>query len=74
MGLIYDKSGKSDLASNNYMEAMVVCEQDEVLKKSATYKKASTNYAVTLEKLDRRELAVATLEAIKNTFHNEVRV
>ena len=56
------------------MEAMVVCEQDEVLKKSATYKKASTNYAVTLEKLDRRELAVATLEAIKNTFHNEVRV
>ena len=55
---------------------MDACEQDPKghLIKSATYKKAATNYAVTLEKLQRRDDAVATLNKIKNVFCNEVRV
>jgi Flp pilus assembly protein TadD len=42
--------------------------------KSTTYKKAGTNYAVTLEKLSKRDEAVKTLITLKSTFNNEVRV
>ena len=55
---------------------MVACEQDPKgqLKKQATYKKAGTNYAVTLEKLTRREDAVTTLLTLKDSFSTEVRI
>ena len=42
--------------------------------KQATYKKAGTNYAVTLEKLSRREDAVTTLVTLKGQFSSEVRI
>lgn len=76
IGLLFDKQGQAEHASANYKKAMKVCETDPKghLVKSATYKKAATNYAVTLEKLSQREEAVSTLESIKNTFCNEVRV
>ena len=45
-----------------------------LLCKSSTYKKAGTNYSVTLEKLDRRQDAISTLSQIKTEFCNEVRV
>ena len=45
-----------------------------MLCRSATYKKAGTNYAVTLEKLEQREEAINTLKTIKDSFYNEVRV
>ena len=55
---------------------METCEADpkNQLTKSVTYKKAGTNYAVTLEKLNKRDDAVATLTNLKNAFGNEVRV
>jgi Flp pilus assembly protein TadD len=42
--------------------------------KSATYMKASTNFAVTLEKLNKREKAVHTLNKLKHNFGEEMRV
>ena len=64
------------MASASYLMAMTTCRNDPQgqLTKSATYKKAGTNYAVTLEKLGQRETAVSTLTALKATFGNEVRV
>jgi tetratricopeptide (TPR) repeat protein len=55
---------------------MQKCEEDEDsdLTKSATYKKAGTNKAVTLEKLGSRDEAVETLNKLKGNFGNEVRV
>ena len=55
---------------------METCENDpkKQLTKSVTYKKAGTNYAVTLEKLNKRDDAVVTLTTLKNAFGNEVRV
>ena len=55
---------------------MDLCEKDPqgLLCRSATYKKAGTNYAVTLEKLEQREEAINTLKTIKDSFYNEVRV
>lgn len=55
---------------------MTTCESDPKgqLTKSVTYKKAGTNYAVTMEKLNQREQAVTTLNNLKSTFNNEVRV
>ena len=76
MGLIYDKKGQAGPASENYKRAMDTCQQDPrgVLIRSATYKKAGTNYAVTLEKLNQRRDAVSTLQDIKGAFCNEIRV
>ena len=42
--------------------------------KSATYMKASTNFAVTLEKLNKRDKAVHTLNKLKHNFGEEMRV
>ena len=55
---------------------METCEEDpkKQLVKSVTYKKAGTNYAVTLEKLSRREEAVTTLSSLKVRFNQEIRV
>ena len=39
-----------------------------------TYKKAGTNYAVTLEKLSKRDEAVDTLSSLKVRFNQEIRV
>jgi tetratricopeptide (TPR) repeat protein len=76
IGMIYDKLGKVQDASDNYKKSMSTCEADtqNLLVKSATYKKAGTNFAVTLEKLQKRENAVEILSNLKNTFGNEVRV
>ena len=74
--MLYDKLGHVQMASESYLMAMTACRGDPQgqLTKSATYKKAGTNYAVTLEKLGQRETAVGTLSALKDTFGNEVRV
>ena len=74
--MIYDKLGEVQMASDSYLMSMTTCRNDPQgqLTKSATYKKAGTNYAVTLEKLGQRVTAVSTLSALKNTFGNEVRV
>ena len=54
----------------------MVCQNDpqQLLLKSNTYKKAATNYAVTLEKLGHRDESIITLSDIRNDFCNEVRV
>ena len=74
--MIHDKLGQYQLASDNYKLAMETCERDPKgqLMKQATYKKAGTNYAVTLEKLSRREDAVTTLVTLKGQFSSEVRI
>ena len=64
------------MASSSYLMAMTICRKEPQgqLIKSATYKKAGTNYAVTLEKLGQRQTAVDTLAFLKQIFGNEVRV
>ena len=76
MGLILDKMSKPEQASLHYKHAIETCEEDpqSLLIKSNTYKKAATNYAVTLEKLGRRDESISTLSDIRNDFCNEVRV
>ena len=56
IGMIYDKMGQIQMASSSYLMAMTICRKEPQgqLIKSATYKKAGTNYAVTLEKLGQR--------------------
>jgi tetratricopeptide (TPR) repeat protein len=63
IGMIYDKMGKTKEASDSYRKSLNKCEEDpqKKLTQSATYKKAGTNYAVTLEKLGEREEAVKML-------------
>ena len=53
-----------------------MCAEDKKkhLVRTATYKKAGTNYAVTLEKLGKRVEAIETLSKLKGVFGNEVRV
>ena len=60
MGLISDKQAQPAQASSYYKQAMDMCDQDPtgILIKSGTYKKAGTNYAVTLEKLNKREESI----------------
>jgi len=55
--MIYDKMGKTKEASDSYKKSLKKCEEDpnKKLIQSATYKKAGTNYAVTLEKLGERD-------------------
>ena len=74
--MIYDKLGQVQMASDSYKQSMETCENDpkKQLTRSATYKKAGTNYAVTLEKLNRREDAVETLSGLKQNFVSEVRL
>jgi hypothetical protein len=51
--MIFDKLGTTQQASEYYRLSLEKCEQDpgNKLVRSTTYKKAGTNYAVTLEKL-----------------------
>ena len=74
--MIFDKMGNVQAASDSYKKSMETCEADQAqqLIKSATYKKAGTNYAVTMEKLGKREGAMQTLDKLKDSFGNEVRV
>ena len=76
IGMIYDKMGHVQAACDSYKSSMDVCESDlaQQLTKSATYKKAGTNYAVTLEKLGKRDGALHTLDKLKDSFGSEVRV
>ena len=74
--MIHDKMQHVQQASDSYKLAMETCEGDprKQLTKSVTYKKAGTNYAVTLEKLSRRDEAVTTLSSLKVRFNQEIRV
>lgn len=76
IGMIYDKMGKTKEASDSYKKSLKKCEEDpnKKLIQSATYKKAGTNYAVTLEKLGERDEAIKMLQELKVSFGNEVRV
>ena len=76
IGMIHDKLHQFESAADSYKRAMDTCEGDpkQQLTKSITYKKAGTNYAVTLEKINKREAAIATLTALKDVFGSEVRV
>lgn len=64
IGMIQDKLGKIQEAANSYKLALDKCESDpdEQLVKSSIYKKAGTNYAVTLEKLGLRDQAMKLLQ------------
>ena len=55
--MIHDRQNDIQSASEFYKRAQTCCEQDpdKLLTNSATYMKAATNYAVTLEKLEKRE-------------------
>ena len=57
IGVIYDRMGQFLTASNSYKLALEKCREDPKLVTSAIYKKAGTNYAVALEKLNRRAKA-----------------
>jgi len=74
IGLICDKKGQFLTASNSYRLCMDKCEDDENLKKSTIFKKAATNYAVTLEKLGKRDDALKQLKTLKQKFDDEIRV
>ena len=76
IGMIYDKMGQVQQAKDNYALSMKKCEKDpsKQLIHSSTYKKAGTNFAVSLEKTGDRDTAVSTLTNLKGTFGNEVRV
>ena len=76
LGMIQDMQGNVVQASQNYLKAKELCETDPqgCLLKSSTFKKAETNYAVTLEKLNRRDEAIELLSNLKGEFNNEVRV
>ena len=54
---------------------METCESDEAqqLTKSATYKKAGTNYAALMAKLGKREGAVKVIDKMQDSFGNEMR-
>ena len=74
--MIYDKMGQVELACDSYKKSMETCESEptQQLVKTTIYKKAGTNYSVTLEKLGKREGAMQTLDKLKDSFSNEVRV
>jgi tetratricopeptide (TPR) repeat protein len=61
--MIFDKMGKLNEAADSYKKAIGKCEEDseQKLLHSSTYKKAGTNYAVTLEKLGKRDEAIKLL-------------
>ena len=63
-------------ASSFYRKAIQKCEDDEtgLSMKSQHYMKAATNYAVTLEKLGKREDAIKILDTLKVHFKDEIRV
>jgi hypothetical protein len=42
--------------------------------KAPQYMKAVTNYAVTLEKLGKRNDSIKTLDSLKGTFREEIRI
>jgi hypothetical protein len=64
--MIYDKLDKTDLASDFYLKSLKKCESDpeNKLPQSTTYKKAGTNYAVTLEKLGKHGEAALLLNRL----------
>ena len=55
---------------------MDTCEADSAqqLVKSATYRKAGTNYAVAMERLGKREGSLKTLVKMKDSFGVEAKV
>ena len=59
-------------ANGSYKLAIEKCHEDENLKKSQIYRKACSNYAVTLEKLGRSDEAIDQFEKLKHTFKNDL--
>ena len=57
IGVIYDRMAQFLTASNSYKLALDKCKEDPKLVNSSIYKKAGNNYAVALEKLNRRDKA-----------------
>lgn len=72
--MINDRLGQILTASNSYKLALEKCTGDPNLEKSQIYKKAGTNYAVTLEKLNEREKAIKQLAKLNQVFTQEVKV
>lgn len=74
--MIYDRLGDILQASNYYKKCIRKCETDETqaLVKSQIYVKSVTNFAVTKEKLGKRDEGIKILENIKKDFNGEVRI
>jgi Flp pilus assembly protein TadD len=72
--MINDRMGQILAANNSYKLAIEKCHEDPALERSQIFKKAGTNYAVTLEKLGKRKEAVRQLEKLNKVFTSEVRV
>ena len=61
-------------ASNSYKLALDKCREDPKLMTSSIYKKAGNNYAVALEKLNRRDKAFKHLHKMNQQFEYDIRV
>jgi len=72
--MIQDKLGHTHKACQVYKKCMRKCEEDPKLTQSQQYLKASTNYAVAMEKLGQREKALSLLETMKSNFTSEARI
>ena len=73
IGMIYDRLGDIAKASAFYKQSIAKCEEDEE-RTSTHYLKAMTNYAVTLEKMGKRDEAVKMLDVLKDSHGEEIRV
>ena len=65
IGVIHDRMGQILTACNSYKLALDKCKEDSRLLYSGICKKAGINYAVTLEKLGKRDKAFRRLEKMK---------
>lgn len=65
IGVIYDRMGQILTASNSYKLALDKCKEDSRLLSSEICKKAGNNYAVTLEKLNKRDKAFRRLAKMR---------
>eukprot|EP00347_Sterkiella_histriomuscorum_P012671 403367671 len=76
LGMIYDRLGDISRASNYYRYAIAKCKEDNSLQSmhQSYYAKACTNYAVSLEKMGKRQEAIDLLNQLKEEFREEIRV
>lgn len=74
--MIYDRLGDISRASNYYRYAINKCKEDKTMQSlhQSYYAKSVTNYAVTLEKLGKRQDAIDLLMKLKDDFKEEIRV
>ncbi|CDW79621.1 tpr domain containing protein [Stylonychia lemnae] len=76
IGMIYDRLGDIQRANTYYRHAINKCKEDKSQQsmKSSYYIKAQTNYAVTLEKLGKRQEAISMLNNMKDEFREDIRL